>query len=606
MEDTKLSQRESHVSASNRTNDYGFDDSESEVYTIADNVKILHVYALHVFYSGKVNDRFNKLKAHHLGINDGEYKKTITNAVEALKASVKYVSKSTDRIFETSEWKDCEELLGSCSMEGKYKGCIHHCRGIINTDGSTSKVKYEANLEFIQELKKRLHNLLHPLSIEDLIKNLSLKTEPQIQEKSSTVKPLVEDPLVEAIWKQFADNIKNIISRKTLGSTFSTIKIKDDIDLLAHVRLFNLSQEREIKNAEDQKMDNEQSCTKIIIFRNESRVKEKQRIIKYSYGRVDWVIPTTYTKSESCYSGIFNRMDGLLKQLNKTDRYIVTQIRAFLGKGELDSYSSQMSALCCELTYLLFGTEVARNPGCILLHQMMLDLIEHGAMLKIGPDSEVRATFKIFFESMLMPMAMTAAVSAARIAYIRLEPFLPKSYKYFGPCLNDNTFKQLFEKEASLINWWLQSIPDEKEFTSAIQGAIQKWYGIDLRGEGKKEIQHKYNQTKRNLKNKSLHVYKNYLNSTIFILLKNTKSSSHTLFHTYFLSSYKDFLKLSKKKQDKQNAKMGSLKEDLQWWYIKLSMLKHLRWGIPFSRVDDLLKYCHVVLLVLVLFNFVV
>ncbi|ETO00955.1 hypothetical protein RFI_36485, partial [Reticulomyxa filosa] len=411
-EDSKLSQHESHVSASNRTNDYGFDDSESEVYTIADNVKMLHGHALRVFYSGKVTDRFDELKAHHLGIDDEEYKKTITNAAEALEESVTYVlkeDKNIDRIFKTSEWKNCEGLLGLCSMEGKYKGCIHRCWGIINADGSTSEVKYQANLEFIQELKKRLHNLLHPLPIEDLTKNLSLKMEPQTQEKASAVKPLAEDPLVEAIWRQFAGNIKNIISRKTLGSTFSTSIIKDDIDLLAHVRLFNLSQEREIKKAEDQKMDNGQSFMKTIIFRNKSQVNDEQKIIKYSYGRVDWVIPTTYTKSESCYSGIFNRMDGLLKQLNKTDRYIVTQIRAFLGKGELDSYSSQMSALCCELTYLLFGTEVARNPGCILLHQMMLDLIEHGAMLKIGPDSEVRATFKIFFESMLMPMAMTAA-----------------------------------------------------------------------------------------------------------------------------------------------------------------------------------------------------
>ncbi|ETO03511.1 hypothetical protein RFI_33894, partial [Reticulomyxa filosa] len=212
----------------------------------------------------------------------------------------------------------------------------------------------------------------------------------------------------------------------------------------------------QIKNLKDnpqnaaQKLDNKNKVHKrYIAFSNGTAVKEKQMTYLSTYTRSDVILFNNYPIK---YSEIISQM----KELPINDSEMVKQIRARLRNKQLESYPQHKMDFVDALTYLLFGTEVARNPGCILLHQMMLDLIE-----------SKQYTFEMFLDSgsMLMPMAMSGAVHAARMAYVYLEPFLPKSYKYPGPCYHDDTFRQLFEKENHLIELWLKLKQKPEQFT---------------------------------------------------------------------------------------------------------------------------------------------
>ncbi|ETO05162.1 hypothetical protein RFI_32234 [Reticulomyxa filosa] len=65
--------------------------------------------------------------------------------------------------------------------------------------------------------------------------------------------------------------------------------------------------------------------------------------------------------------------------------YFKQQICTFFWKRKRKTINSKY--ILCALAYLLFGTDVGRNPDCILLHQVMLYLIKNDAT----------TTFEVFF-----------------------------------------------------------------------------------------------------------------------------------------------------------------------------------------------------------------
>ncbi|ETO28577.1 hypothetical protein RFI_08551 [Reticulomyxa filosa] len=89
----------------------------------------------------------------------------------------------------------------------------------------------------------------------------------------------------------------------------------------------------------------------------------------------------------------------------------------------------------------------------------------------------------------------------------------------------------------------------------------------------------------------------------MFCLMQQLSFGIFYYLHQDLIKKESNNKKLQKKAK---NHKMKSSIEKLQWWYVRQSVLKHLRWGIPISYVDTLLPYCHVSLLVIALFNFVV
>ncbi|ETO06983.1 hypothetical protein RFI_30409 [Reticulomyxa filosa] len=432
-QNAKSNQDKSYGSDLNST-EYDFDDREfdSKQYEIPKIVRELHKCAYNVFYSKEVNTRFNALKSKHLCVKDEKHKEKMEETQSKLKEAVQSVMKKdeSDDIFNTKEWKDCMKLLECCFTKGgKYEGCIHSCWHIIGADNITLKVKLKSDSldkEFIQELHNCLSNLL--LINGNLMKELSLNEKPQNE--------------VELILMRFANKLKILIPqfpRNILNSELD-YTITDCIDLFAHVRLFNLSQERQIKNLKDnpqnaaQKLDNKNKDGTVvdwryIAFSNGTAVEEEQIIFLSSDARRDVVL---FKKYPLKYSKIILQM----KKLSISDSEM---------KQQLKSYPQHKMDFVDALTYLLFGTEVARNPGCILLHQMMLDLIE-----------SKQYTFEMFLDSgsMLMPMAMSGAV------------------------LQQGWHTQLFEKENHLIELWLKLKQKPEQFTEVIRGAISEWYGI--------------------------------------------------------------------------------------------------------------------------------
>ena len=124
--------------------------------------------------------------------------------------------------------------------------------------------------------------------------------------------------------------------------------------------------------------------------------------------------------------------------------------------------ADQLSNNAASLHYLLFGTEVIRNPSALIHNMMMLDLIKCGKL-----------TWKKAFEDHDMPMSIQDAIVASRIKNSEYsEKYMPHKYLYEHKTyteyavtwtspqrwhnLNYPTAEMLLSKEKELTKQWLE------------------------------------------------------------------------------------------------------------------------------------------------------
>lgn len=152
------------------------------------------------------------------------------------------------------------------------------------------------------------------------------------------------------------------------------------------------------------------------------------------------------------------------------------------------------------LHYLLFGTEVIRNPSALIHNSMMLDLIYHASL-----------TWEGAFDQRIMPMSMEGAIMASRIVNSHYTKYMPHNYLYDKGYetiyykndaeayhkQNKNNAKILLEKELDFTKLWLimklgnnldeylqenGDLKDNKaqEIFQLIQASCQQWFSINL------------------------------------------------------------------------------------------------------------------------------
>lgn len=96
--------------------------------------------------------------------------------------------------------------------------------------------------------------------------------------------------------------------------------------------------------------------------------------------------------------------------------------------------------------YLLFGTEVLRNPSALIHSMMMLDLIKSG-----------HSTWERAFNKREMPMSMEGAIMASRMKNTKYNEYMPHKYVYDEDIYYAAKAKELLEKEQRLIAEWLKT-----------------------------------------------------------------------------------------------------------------------------------------------------
>lgn len=209
------------------------------------------------------------------------------------------------------------------------------------------------------------------------------------------------------------------------------------------------------------------------------------------------------------YKDLSDKIDAIKAALKIEDKQIAKWVKNCLKGSSLEidglktDQKEEIKEFIASVTYLLFGTEVARNPASILMHQMMLDLIEGG-----------KNSFKDFFDNAqkeykggLMPMSAKGAISAARLANKEFFQHLPYQYQYPGvEGDNDGKSTALVTKtpefllaEYNLAKKWLEyrlngrvGNRDELvgEFLTEIQKAAEEWYPDIFQQDQSQDIVH--------------------------------------------------------------------------------------------------------------------
>lgn len=164
-------------------------------------------------------------------------------------------------------------------------------------------------------------------------------------------------------------------------------------------------------------------------------------------------------------------------------------------------YQGAFLKLLLNLTYLLFGCEVQRNPASLICHQMMLDLIRstnkdyHLSWTKALSDRENEKNFG----GGAMPMSMGAykknddkkasahPVPSARVLQKHYGLFAVHAWRYDGEQASEsitnkehNTTRELIARERNLVERWLadKGLADKPidEQIDAVEQQVSKWY----------------------------------------------------------------------------------------------------------------------------------
>ncbi|MFN7038844.1 MAG: hypothetical protein ACK4OM_04685 [Alphaproteobacteria bacterium] len=375
-----------------------------------------------------------------------------------------------------------------------------------------NKIKIGAN--FQNSLFKELEG-----DLEEFIPLTSYRIMNSIQENITNID---KENLLEIYFEKVVRVINNN-GRQTLPNLYNA-EPKNMVDFIANLRLLNRSAKRNIKNnlyqgnlfAWDQNSEEQKFSVGIKFPLSGNYYALETQKITSKANRSDLVI------NASSYAEISSKINTLKSNINKnlnpeiTDKEIAFWIRETL-KGEklntLYSYQNQTTPLpigkhqieqikrfLSDITYLLFGTEVVRNPAALVHHQMALDLILKDQMTwqEFFTDSNERKA--------LMPMEIRSekkdeigAVKCARTLHLTYNKYMPHSYNYpkEGVSIDHPKYIELVNREGSLVEKWFDSKSRlnilNQTVADKINSAIERiyvaskiWYkDIEINVEGK-------------------------------------------------------------------------------------------------------------------------
>lgn len=172
--------------------------------------------------------------------------------------------------------------------------------------------------------------------------------------------------------------------------------------------------------------------------------------------------------------------NGVLKRSNSADIKI----------EDFKKLADMMVAQLIKITYLLFGSEVMRNPASLIHHQMMIDLILVNKMTwKDALDSKLKKrdkkTNKVASDGGEMPMSMQEAVSSARILHNKFISFMPHPYYYDPLEVDDDTAAaregELLDRENAIYEEWFTKYKPKDDVTrlKVLSKAINRWYALE-------------------------------------------------------------------------------------------------------------------------------
>jgi hypothetical protein len=306
----------------------------------------------------------------------------------------------------------------------------------------------------------------------------------------------------------------DVTIRKTLDNSY-IFEYQDNsytIDqFLANLRLCNRSTKRYIKNSESfDPLFSKQILSRSTRFPASKDYAIENQEITSNQNRKDLVI------NGGSYKDIAEKIKMLREKVNKNlpkdkkidDKDIAYWIQQTLKGNTLTSLNYHSDKDCpvtipkyqlaeikkyiVDITYLLFGTEVVRNPASLIHHQMMLDLIMLG---------NKEMTWEAFFTKGLMPMEIAAgddnngvgAVKASRTKHMQYSRFMPHKYQYPKEMVDifHPKYFELINREGQITKLWLENCTNvfkqnnDKDVTLKIieklQSACAKWYeGIDI------------------------------------------------------------------------------------------------------------------------------
>jgi hypothetical protein len=246
---------------------------------------------------------------------------------------------------------------------------------------------------------------------------------------------------------------------------------------LAMNRLIYRSDMRQIRNLQDlqDKIHTQDTITRLFTLDQNSKKSHSSTFTLYISGKRNEKVIALGT-----YEKISQHIDKYTTKYKLDDSSIAMMIVNIINGKKLDLSENigvakeYVKDFITNLTYLLFVTEVGRNPASLLIHRMALDLV-------ISEKCTLAEVFK------LIPMSMVGAVSFSRWQHHNYKTVA--SYKYDQDNGNDdndkgNQVSEFIKMETDILKKWLlnEEIEDNNlEFILAkLIKKCKEWFGIDL------------------------------------------------------------------------------------------------------------------------------
>lgn len=303
----------------------------------------------------------------------------------------------------------------------------------------------------------------------------------------NNIEIILRHHVATALKKYLTDEFSAML-RPTLGRS-CVLASDNPFAFYANLRLSNRSQRRNIKNLTyaDIQSDTVSRVWRLIAAADaDLDVLESQELLSKSLGRKDLV------EGLGNYEKVFEIITDIKYIFNKQNKTINDGTIAgwlrkiFLGKPVTLSLSDLDNNIILHklqaITFLILGCECARNPGMIIINQMLLDLIINDSSW----------TFETAFttSSPLMPMVAEGAVSTARALDAQYRAKMPMPYQYPG-YEDDAKIESLINAEAHVVRQWLlivakinlQSKIQAKPagwLLEMIHSNYQQWFGLSF------------------------------------------------------------------------------------------------------------------------------
>ena len=340
-------------------------------------------------------------------------------------------------------------------------------------------------------------------------------TNPQLQERLNASRIALGSCLREGIeangetideislnsWINRVEKLRNLRTTMTLSTEIIADEI-NGVGLLSRARLYNKNSTRAAKNG--RAVDASATSIDFIGAQSNSYTKDlpgsttnlgifERKVATTGVKEIEW-INSGKTRSSSVHFEYNTKKYGeLFGHIHQEDieniREILSGSRTFTEIYE--SLPVTRKTAFTETMYLLFVTEVMKNPACVVIHPMMLELVAAGEIHK--------ASLAPLYADRKMPASLAGAIGASRGVDIRLySKYTESPWSYDRTTsisdstvksLTANETKNLVEKESNIIKSWLEfkepgistaDSLDMKAVSKHVSALCKRWYGFEL------------------------------------------------------------------------------------------------------------------------------